>query len=559
MDTKLVYVKTPIGDEAIRQSTRVVQRNLRMVLVQVDGKLTVGELSIKIGNPRLVERALQELVEGGFIAESAEAVSAWVQAKNSVSKAQISALSQFSTFGEKSPAGADSVGSHLNSVASNFSTFGKPILSTSRSSSRTSEQLPVEAEADTDTPVAGVVSKRVKYILASVLALLICMVAGAIFYPYASHKPAMERTMSVYLQAPVRIGHVEVSLLPLPRLKLSAISIGETSDSRIDELSIASPLSLLLGDGKEINMVDVSGASISSNRILALPLFQAGAVKATGVIAVREIRLEKSQVVAGNLVLRDLAGRIRFKPAGGIENAAFQAVDRSIQLTANPTDQGLTLKIEGLGLKLPGSALSFESLQADGLLQKDKLLIQNLDTTFLGGVLKGNWLLDWSNGLVIAGDANLSRLDCKRVAAAFAPNMKLEGDLAGALRLRAAGNDWAAMWRNTEATLDAEVTRGVFHGVDLGEVARRSGSSAVRTGSTKFERLKGRLVMNSSQLVANDVQLEAGMMSSAGQFAVNQGRIDGNLTVSLQSPVSSIRVPVRLSGVLPEITAVGVK
>ena len=50
MNSSLVYAKTPIGDEAVRQSTRVVQRNLRMVLVQIDGKLTVGELGDKIGN-----------------------------------------------------------------------------------------------------------------------------------------------------------------------------------------------------------------------------------------------------------------------------------------------------------------------------------------------------------------------------------------------------------------------------------------------------------------------------------------------------------------------------
>jgi hypothetical protein len=81
----------------------------------------------------------------------------------------------------------------------------------------------------------------------------------------------------------------------------------------------------------------------------------------------------------------------------------------------------------------------------------------------------------------------------------------------------------------------------------------------VRAGSTKFERLKGRLVISSNQFVANDVQLEAGMMSSVGQFSVNQGRIDGNVTVSLQTSVSNVRVPVRLSGVLPDISAVGTK
>ena len=61
MDKYLVYVKTPIGDEAVRQSTHVVKRNLRMVLVQVDGKLSVAELSTKIGNSQLVEAALREL------------------------------------------------------------------------------------------------------------------------------------------------------------------------------------------------------------------------------------------------------------------------------------------------------------------------------------------------------------------------------------------------------------------------------------------------------------------------------------------------------------------
>ena len=57
MDSNLVFAKTPTGDEAVRQSTRVVQRNLRMVLVQVDGKMTVEDLTAKIGNPRLDQSA----------------------------------------------------------------------------------------------------------------------------------------------------------------------------------------------------------------------------------------------------------------------------------------------------------------------------------------------------------------------------------------------------------------------------------------------------------------------------------------------------------------------
>jgi hypothetical protein len=559
MNPKLVYVKTPIGDEAIRQSTRVVQRNLRMVLVQVDGKLTVGELSAKIGNPRLVERALQELVEGGFVAESGEAVSVWVQAKNNVSKAQISALSQFSTFGQKPAASVDSAEGIQASVASNFSTFGKPILPSARGESQKFDNVRPVAESLDGEGRVKTTGGLIKPILIGLAAILVLVTCIAVFYPYSSYKPAIEAALSKYLQAPVRVGQVDVSLLPLPKLKLSAITIGEAADSRIDEIRIGSPHSLLMDGGKSINLVDVSGASISTSRLLALPMFRDVSGQAAHTMLIREIRLVQSQVLAGDLVLRDVSGRIRFKPEGGIENASFEAVDRSIQFSATPTVQGLALKIEGLGWKPSGSALTFESLQANGLLQKDKLLIENLDTTFLGGIVKGNWLLDWSKGLVIAGDVDLSRLDCRRVSAAFAPGLKLDGSLGGPLRLRGAGNDWASMWRSVEATLDAEVTRGVLNGVDLGEVARRSVGSAVRTGSTKFERLKGHLMITSTQLSARDVQLDAGMMTAAGQFVVNRGQVDGNIIVGIQTSVSSVRVPVRLSGVLPDITAVSTK
>jgi predicted transcriptional regulator len=119
MDNHLVYVKTPIGDEAVRQSTRVVKRNLRMVLVQVDGKLSVAELSDKIGNPQMVEAALRELESDGFIAPTLEGVSVWEAAKARAA----APVSEFSTFGPM--AGASSNSGYSKAMASNFSDFGK--------------------------------------------------------------------------------------------------------------------------------------------------------------------------------------------------------------------------------------------------------------------------------------------------------------------------------------------------------------------------------------------------------------------------------------------------
>src|SRR5574343_884591 len=134
MDPNLVYAITPTGDEAVRQSTRVVQRNLRMVLVQVDGKMSVAELSEKIGNPRLVQNALRELEEGGFIAPTIEAVSVWEESKKAAQESIPPSTppktppSGFSTFQPRTPIVAPASVLPQARPASQFSSFGKPIL-----------------------------------------------------------------------------------------------------------------------------------------------------------------------------------------------------------------------------------------------------------------------------------------------------------------------------------------------------------------------------------------------------------------------------------------------
>lgn len=83
--------------------------------------------------------------------------------------------------------------------------------------------------------------------------------------------------------------------------------------------------------------------------------------------------------------------------------------------------------------KFDGSLVFFNFFQVKGLLSKNKLLIQNIDIIFLGGILKGSWLLDWSNGLVMVGEGSLIRVDCCQVSVVFVFVLKLEGDFGGVL------------------------------------------------------------------------------------------------------------------------------
>lgn len=555
MDLNLVYAKTPTGDEAVRQSTRVVQRNLRMVLVQVDGKMSVEELTAKIGNPRLVQSALRELEEGGYIAPTVVAVSVWEESMKAAQKKPEPPMSQFSTFDPKSQANPES--RRGESAASTFSSFGKPILPSSSVTVAEKKRQQGIAEQNVPEPHAyrhGMsVGRKLLLGLACLLAILATVL---IFYPYDQFKPALEASATQLLDTPVKIGRVSMALLPGPSLKLEGVRIGEQGDGNIAEVRIPSPFSLLGSGPHTLAKVEISRANLPVNQFVALPVLGEGAAAGKNVL-VRKILLEHLQLtLAEGFVFGDLFGELLLLPDGRIEKASFELADRSILINARPSGQGLVLDIEGRAWAPSGAPVSFASLQAKGLLQKNKLLIQNIDTTFLGGILRGNWLLDWSNGFSMAGDGTLSRLDSRKVSAAFAPSLKIEGDMSGSLRLRSNGQDWESLWGNSETILSTEITRGIFHGVDLGEAVRRGGVSEVRAGSTKFDRLRCTINITPKQIVGRDVRMDAGMVTAVGQFSSpRDGVIEGSMAVTMQTSVSSQNASVRVYGVLPDLNA----
>lgn len=554
MDLKLVYAKTPLGDVAVRQSTRVVQRTHRMVLVQVDGKLNVEELSAKIGNPRLVEKALHELEDGGFIAPTLEAMSIWEESKRQAeNSAQVSALSQFSTFGPRSDLALNK--DSIDSQASSFSSFDKPF----RPVSTVSGQPPPSPVDITEPkpksekrPCLDAASRRLAWL--SLLALPFLVVLAIIFYPYERHRDRIEQLTGNMLGSPVKISKVELSLWPRPALVLSNIRIEDSNNSMVKRMGIASPLSLLGSGVPKLVRVDISGASLTADQIVSLPMLQVPANQPGHVFSVGQIHFDDLSVGMSDVKIQELSGDIHFRPDGSVEKAWFENVDRSIRIDAQPTAKGIQLSVEAFSWKPFDGLLSFDAFQAKGLLQKGKLVIHDLDTTALGGVVKGSLLLDWSKGLAIAGDASLKGLDCRKLSAVFAPALKLEGSLAGALRLRAGAQGKDDLWANTEAQLDADITRGLFHGVDLGEAVRRAGGGTTRGGSTKFDRLQANLSINPRQVQGRNLQMDAGMMIATGQFLARRDQsLDANLTVVMQTSVSSVRAPVRLSGKLSEI------
>ena len=564
MDPNLIYAKTPIGDEAVRQSTRVVQRNLRMVLVQVDGKMTVDELAAKIGNPRLVETALRELENGGFIAPTIEAVSVWEENKRVAielgQESPVTANSGFSGFEPKISAYPDLEKPQCSE--SNFSSFGKPILPANTSKGEqglwpdNSWDEPLETGRYAEEKSVNLS----RFVTLGGMTIVVALIATFLLFPYERFKPDFEASAAHLVNAPVIIDEIDISMFPVPHLKLKGIRIGNPVDSTIEEARIAWPFAMLAGKTERISRLDVNGATLSADRLVAMTMLGTGD---TGTERVKfgEIRIEHLQVGVGkNLAMRELHGAINFGNDGKFAQARFETADRGLLVDALPGNQEIVLHIKGQAWQPVGVPIAFSALQAQGTLKKSQLDIRDIDTVSLGGVVRGNWHLDWGNDLSMAGDIELRRIDSSKLSAAFAPALKIEGEMSGRARLRSSGTDWNSLWTNAEIALDSEIARGALQGADLGEAVRRGGASEVRAGSTRFDSLQSNVVISPRNIAARGVKLNAGMMTGSGQFLADRnGHVEGSMTMTLQTSVSSLQAPVQIYGTLPDLTAVSRK
>lgn len=547
MDQTLVFAKTPIGDEAVRQSNRVVQRNLRMLLVQVDGKLSVAELSAKFGDPQMVEQALQALEEGGYIAPALEAVSVWQQSKLKLDQRRAArtpgALSIASEVVEESLA---------QSTSSKFSSFGKPVLPAEEESVEAKASLIKEHFRPTRRSYSAL-------FLSGLIFLVVLAVATVLLFPYSRYKPDIEAELARVWRKPVAVGDVRLKFMPMPVLLLSDVRVAN-GESTIAAIRIFEPQALLGSGVPKLSRIEVSGARLDVEQLLALSQSGSGSVQAASLASLGAVRVDDLVIVAGRLTLGPFAGQLILASDGHLDSATLQTAEQSLRVSARATPEAALLEMEATAWRpREDSALTIDSLRAKGLLQKEKLIIAGFDATTLGGALRGSWLIDWSQGLAMAGDSTLARLDARKVAVHFAPPLRLEGEVSGVLRMRGAGADWMALWASLEATLDAQVMRGTLNGVDLGEASRRGPGAPVRAGTTKFDRLMVKITVDPRQVTGRDLALVAGPFSATGQFSVRDRQVDGSLVATVSGSAGVRTIPIKVSGPLPNLQAVAVR
>lgn len=590
MDRNLTYAKTPSGEEATRQRTRVVQRNLRMVLLQVDGQVTVDELIAKIGNEALVVNALKELEKGGYICLAADAPSVWQQSKSRIktpaaapAKPQrdpnspisaaselsgLSATSDFSGFESETVQAAPAALSN-----SQFSTFGKPIMpalpDAPPPAPGISEQISSKLQG-VGGALQGMFKGRGKdgvsegrdlkplrkinlaTVIPSVLAGLLLLIAAVLFlFPYGAYRGDIEQALSAALGQPVKIGQVDARFLPRPGLVLQRVQIGAEGQASIGEIFV--PQLLSLGAGSTVRDAVLSKAVLNADFLAQLAGTSKALASGTGGFQLQHLTIASLTVMMGDLSLSGLNGEIVFA-ARGVDKFALENEPRTLRIDLQPEAGGTKVSAQGFTWRPAGedASLVFAAFQAKGEIQKSRLVLREVDANVLNGNVVGNWSLDWSNGLAMAGEAQLTRLSARQVSTAFQAGVDVDGELSGTLRYAAGAAQWSEIWEKLDASLAMTLTRGTLNGVDLGEATRRAGGNPVRGGSTKFERIFGTLRIAGQTVSSSDLDLDAGLLQARGQFVARRDKtVEASLQVQIKSSVQPLRANAQVRGTLP--------
>ncbi len=572
MDRNLVFSKTPAGEEATLQRTRVVQRNLRMVLLQVDGQLNIAGLIEKIGNEALVFNALRELEKGGYIALSTEAPSVWEQGKQKV-KAIGAATAQISPFSSFEPSRELSLDDSIASVPSQLSGFGTQ----APSASQRQKLPPPKPQAPQQRGIGercAAWMERLRFSRSRDLApyrrvswgrrigigIVLILLVGfltVLLFPYGSYRPQIEATLAQALGVPVKVGDVDVQLYPRPAFVLRDVRLSENGAARIGTVFVPQFILPASGEKKIIREAILSDIVLSADFAASLPRVLDG-IRNSSSLAVEHATLKNVSVTAGSTGLRELDGEIVFKPGGGIGALVLNTPDRSLLVQLMPTAVGATVSIEGYGWKpSEASPYVFGAITAKGSLQSGKLILPQVEFGLADGLFQGSWWFDWNQGFAMAGDGVVAHAKLKRLVAMFSAPVGLEGEISGHLRIRGSGPHWQGMWETAEVTMSAQMERVIINGVDFGAATRRGMGQSVRGGTSKFDRAKGNLRIAGQQMTGTGMELDAGLIRAQGEFVVRPNKaVDGLFHVRLESSVQPVRAALRISGVLPTLETV---
>lgn len=592
MDKKTVFVKTKEGEEAVRQRTRLVQRNLRNILIMVDGQASVADLARRFGDEPTTQAALRELQAGGFVVEVGNLLdfTASAPAETPEEKAEDVPLLTTQISPVAAPDAAPEsktkpppVVEEIILSAPEYESLPPPPLQRAASPSRAAEPV-VAAPGWIDRIKSLLARKRTEMppeerlaepgagggltggtldlepasrkpgrafnapvlALSAIVGIAVLLALAVVLYPYGRHLPDIERHASARLQEPVKIGDIGFSFLPRPHIALHNVVVGKDAHLTIGTVRAMPDFISLMGDRKvfhevAFNKVDVKDAGLGR---------LAKAAIGSSPVEIRRITLHGLNLTVGDVNLGGIGGEGKLSASSVVESLQLHNADGTLKVDLQPRGEAFRISAIGNGWKTPFSpTLTFQWMEVQGELLPSRLALEKIDIRAYEGLIEGKAALGWAGNATFSGDLEIKRMSAAKLLAALASDLSAEGDLSAQLKLAAKSDSLGKLNRALRADGTFEMQRGAAKGFDLGEAVRATGRMPTRGGETKFEQLSGTFQFEPQHFRLANLKLNSGLLRAGGSLGLaDNGQMSGAVDVELKSSAMTRRVHLSVGG-----------
>lgn len=583
MDKNTVFKKTEAGEGAVRQRTKIVQRNQRMALVLVDGKASVAEMLEKTGNPQLIEDALEQLFTAGYITPIAPGEVIDEMIPDDPGEGSLDFLNSPSVPPQKEvpveepapmvvvmptpavdlsppppPAGEPTLRMDspepavkpaapvASGPAFSASTAPLPALPASKPAfdfgAMLSKLFPASAPGDLPPVQKGnPLTRWLVRIGGGLAATLIAVFLILLLYPYDGYRETLAARLKAASGKDVKVERITSSLSPYPNITVSGLRVGGDG-AYFGTLRAVPQFGSLLSSRKTLRSLEIDGARFTTAGFASLAEWlNVFLGDAQGVVAQR-IVLSRLSLELGAIVLNDLAGEVEIAPGGGWNKVRLQNADMSLRLDLSPGNEGWLGEVQVFGWD-PGLVKGLKVTSGGGklMLRANGVTIKDLSARMLEGVLEGEVGLPVSGAY--AADMLVKHASAQVAMTYLLPGFKLSGEMNGKLRFFGASREEAPGFAGAFT-----VVRGQIDGLDLPEALRLT-RGQVRGGTTRFEQLDFAFSRTGATTKLSDIVLSSGIFRAEGALLVEEdNKVNGVFEAEMRSSARPVRSPLRVSG-----------
>ena len=371
------------------------------------------------------------------------------------------------------------------------------------------------------------------------LVLLIVAIAALPFVPLESGP--YEKAAQAWLGEPVKIGTVNLTLLPVPQLKFEKVVIGKDPQMRAAVIKATPVITSLLEDQITLKSLELENVTFPREFLPAL-LQDKGRRGSLGVqrIAAKGLKLDIPE-----LNLPALEVNASLSSDGALETVAFSNAERRLSVKLQPKGERASIEISADTFPLPiGADLALSEFLAKGTVTKGELALSEAEGRAFGGRLFGNVRLRWSNGWSMEGEFAVRQMDAGKIAAPLLAG----GTLAGKGVYSMKGLLPERMILNAQLEGNFTIQKGSITNVDMTRLLQGSGSGG---GTTLFSEMSGGVSADANRLLVRQIRMAAGLLNGTGQVEMDpQKNLSGRMQVELRAQSVQARATLTVAGTL---------